>query len=119
MKINIKIPNRVNKEDIKRFLILLVFMFVLSVLIVSAVPSEWISVQQISKNGAGTIPIDSDANGIIDSYDYNNVYSSIGSNFSSNSQYISGKHLYWSTDNSFVILCIDNVQYPGYCTWFG
>jgi hypothetical protein len=120
MKINIKIPDIVSKEDIKRFLILLVFMFVLSVIIVSAVHSEWISVQQISKNDAGTIPLDSNANGIIDNYgEYDPVPYSIMSNFSSNSQNILGKQLYWDNEGGFVILCINNTQYPGYCTWFG
>ena len=120
MKININILDSANKGEINKFLILLLFIFVLSVLIVSAVPREWISIQQISKDDNGLIPIDSNGDGIIDSYE-NNVHNSIVSNFSSYTQYISGKQIYLTTEGSFYILCINETQtqYQGYCAWFG
>jgi hypothetical protein len=120
MKIKIKTQDIVINNDTKKFLILLIFVFILSVIIVSAVPSEWISVQQISKDNNGLIPADSDANGLIDNYG-SNIPNSVISNFSSWPQYISGKQLYLTTEGSFYVLCINETetQYQGYCAWFG
>ena len=94
MKIKFRLDNQEEKKSLSYLVILIILIFLTTVFITNAA-YQWISIQQVSKDDSGNLPIDVDSNGVIDesSYSTSAVISNLGSSISISS--IAGKQLVW------------------------